>query len=214
MQYVGIAADCKDKRSVAQLGRVPALGAGCRGFKSHRSDGTPRGARSGKTICRRRSIVYPESALPAQLGTHITIACLCIAVFVPAGRPPPSVTSSSAGSVWRSSKSVASGKPARNLSVSRKPSPNNVLVPRPFRAGDTSQQIFGRRRDGFPAWHGGTDPCRPRPDQQAAGIFPGREGSFRGGSHRRRPSCSPLPGCGDPFAQTPRGGVHRLRAGP
>ena len=25
-------------RSVAQLGRVPALGAGCRGFKSHRSD--------------------------------------------------------------------------------------------------------------------------------------------------------------------------------
>ena len=49
----------RTKRSVAQLGRVPALGAGCRGFKSHRSDGSRSEPRSGNSFSRRRKRIGP-----------------------------------------------------------------------------------------------------------------------------------------------------------
>ena len=56
------------KRSVAQPGRVPALGAGCRGFKSHRSDGP----RSGNPIFRRRKKIRPGVGV---WGPHLVPLC-------------------------------------------------------------------------------------------------------------------------------------------
>ena len=59
-------------RSVAQLGRVPALGAGCRGFKSHRSDGSRSEPRSGNPYSRRRKRIGPGVGVR---GPHLVPLC-------------------------------------------------------------------------------------------------------------------------------------------